>query len=1140
MKKNVLRLRNLMKYSELTHLIRIMRTIFFLIFVFVFQLVASDADAQKAKVNISKNILPLGELITEIEKQTDYLFVYSDAEINVSEQVKVNARNKPVDDVLEQAFNNGSIAYEYANNYISLRILSENEKQAIRQQSQKRISGVIIDTDGETIIGANVIEKGTTNGVITDLDGKFSLLVNDNAILQISYIGYLTQEVEVGNRNVINVTLETNTLIIDEVVVTALGLQREKKALGYAVQEVGGGDIAKSKELDVINALAGRVSGVHITQGGGGVGSNNSRIVIRGENSIAGKNEPLYIIDGVPGSSDDVSSDDIESLSVLKGPAASALYGSRALSGVVVITTKTGKGKTGLNVEVNSSAMFQNPLVLPSYQSDYGQGVGGVYRNTTDQSWGAKLNAGEGNSNNAKNFYETGHVLTNNASVTKTDDKSSFRLSYTNVTQKGIVPNTDYNSNRFDFSASRDLFKGFTVNGNVKFTKNNSDNGYDKIKTRNSNHNKTVDPRLWPTSLDLNDLKDYWITEGEQQKIWSANNDNPYFTLYENTNPMESERWFSNFSFSYDFLKHFSLMGRVSYISESGNQEWYTRVGSEGWEDGRERKYGGYETKMWRNKELNTDFLLSYNNNFFDDVLSFKASAGGNHTYQSYSNYIEGMNYMLGDVPVYTLGNYRTNTRVTNNYGPNKIVNSLYAFVNLGYKNRLYLDLTARNDWSSALPSNNNSYFYPSASLSALVTEFFELPKVISFWKVRGSFAMVGNDTDAGQLQPDYSFTEGSGGVAGIEEGGIKREYNLKPELASSFEIGTDIRFFNNRLNLDVNYYKTTTRNQIWNVAVSEISGYSSAMKNAGKVSSHGLEVSLQATPVMTKDFTWSTTVNWSFDRSKIVELDPENPDLVFTTKIAGTDGLYTYDKAGQRRGSLYSRYSKKFEYDPSIHSADLAAYNGAILHDPGKKIQRSDDLAVLGNYNPDWIGSWYNSFQYKDFNLSFLLFTNYGNSFYTGFEKALYSRGLATETGTARNNGGVLPIGHLWQVVADDPSSIRPFQAGDEIDSETYYKEHIGDGENNDYWIRDGSFLKLKELTFTYNLPKRLLSRTFINSASISLVGRNLAVWSKVKYVDPEGYSSDESENSVPGTSTLSSGIPSTRNIGFSVNIKF
>lgn len=1102
-----------------------MKHICFMLLFFVFQSAASSY-AQQTTIDLNIKQSTLKQVFKEIEGKTEFAFFYNDESIELDRIVDVHVKKESIENILNKLLPDCS--YKIENKNILLLAKKQEASTNGVNQTKRQISGIVTSDTGETIIGANVVEKGTTNGVITDIDGKFSLPVNSNASLQISYIGYLTQEVVVGNKTMINVVLEANTLAIDEVVVTALGLQREKKALGYAVQEVGGSEIIKSKELDVINALAGRVSGVHITQGGGGVGNSNSRIVIRGENSIAGKNEPLYIIDGVPGSSNEVSSDDIESISVLKGPAASALYGSRALSGVVVVTTKSGKGKTGLNVEINSSTMFQKPLVVPSYQSDYGQGVGGVYRNTTDQSWGAKLETGEGNSNNAKNFYETGYVLTNNASVTKTDDKSSFRLSYTNITQNGIVPNTDYNSNRFDFSASRELFKDFIVNGNVKFTKNNSDN------------NQSIDPRLWPTSLNLADLKDYWQVKGEQQKIWLSNNDNPYFSLYENTNPMESERWFSNFSFNYSFWKKFSLMGRMSYISESGSQEWFTAVGAEGWSDGRERKYGGYETKMWRSKELNADFLLSYTDYFFDNYLSFKASAGGNHTYQSYSNYIQGKNYMLGDVPVYTLGNYKTYTRVTNNYGPDKNVNSLYAFANLGYKNRLYLDVTVRNDWSSALPSSNNSYFYPSASLSAILTEFFELPDVISFWKARGSFAMVGNDTDAGQLQPNYYFTEGSGGVAGIAEGSVKREYNLKPELASSFEIGTDIRFFNNRVNLDVNYYKTITRNQIWNVAVSEISGYSSAMKNAGKVNSHGLEVSLQTIPIQTKNFTWSTTINWSFDRSTIVELDTENPDLVYTTKIANTDGLYTYDKAGQRRGSLYSRYSKKFEYDPNIHSSDMAAYDGAILHDPGKKIQRSDDLAVLGNYNPDWIGSWHNSFQYKDFNLSMLLFTNYGNSFYAGFEKALYSRGLAPETGVARNNGGVLPVGHLWQVVADNPASIRPFKEGDEIDSETYFKEHIGDGENNDYWIRNGSFLKLKELTLTYNLPKRLLGRTFIKGAGVSLVGRNLAVWSKVKHVDPEGYTSDVSDNSVPATSTTSSGVPSTRNIGFSINIQF
>jgi outer membrane receptor protein involved in Fe transport len=268
----------------------------------------------------------------------------------------------------------------------------------------------------------------------------------------------------------------------------------------------------------------------------------------------------------------------------------------------------------------------------------------------------------------------------------------------------------------------------------------------------------------------------------------------------------------------------------------------------------------------------------------------------------------------------------------------------------------------------------------------------FTLPAAISFWKVRTSYASVGNDTSAGQLQPDFYFTEGTGGIAGIAEGGIKREYNLKPELASSFEIGTDLRLFNNRLELDVNYDNTITRNQIWNVSVSNISGYSYAMKNAGKVSSHGLEVSLSGDPVRTKDFNWRTGVNWSFDRSYIDELYPTNPDLVFTIKLA--EGMYTHDKLGERRGALYSRYAKKFTYDPAVHSPDLAAYNGAILHDQAKKIQRSEEL--LGNYNPDWIGSWHNTFQWKGLTLTTLLTCNYGNDFFASFEKAYYRYGYA------------------------------------------------------------------------------------------------------------------------------------------------
>jgi TonB-linked SusC/RagA family outer membrane protein len=986
------------------------------------------------------------------------------------------------------------------------------------------ISGTIVDEAGEPLSGVNVSVKGTTIGVISDVNGKYSISVPDKrAILVFSYVGLSSQEITAGERTIIDVTMTEDARLIDEVVVTALGLQREKKALGYAVQDVKGDAIAQSRELDVVNALNGRVSGVYVTHGGGGLDGGGSRIVIRGENSMSGNNSPLFVIDGVPGNAGDVAADDIESVSVLKGPAASALYGSRALSGVVLITTKSGTKSSGLSVEVNSNSMWQSPLVLPEYQTDYGQGQGGKFEFNNSQAWGANLN-GTGNADNIKNFYETGHILTNNVSITRASENNSIRLSYTNVSQKGIIPNTDLTHNRFDLFSSWELFNNFRINANVKFIKKNSSN------------DQSPNPYQWPADIDLNDLKDYWETPGEKQKIFRYENDNPYFSLYENLCPWENERWFSNISAKYDFLKHFSATARMSYISESSQNEWFVSPASEGFDNSHPRKDGGYSTRMKRGKEINSDFLLSYENLFANDLVFLKASFGGSHAYTSWNNEIYGKTYqLLSGVPVYTLGNYQTYPRVTSNYGPDKIINSLYAFVNLGYRNMLYLDITGRNDWSSTLPANNNSYFYPSVSLSGILTEMISLPQAISFWKVRTSYAGVGKDTNPGVIQPDFYFTEGTGGIAGIAEGGVKREYNLKPELASSFEVGTDLRLFNNRLEVDVNYYNTITRNQIWNVQVSNISGYSYAMKNAGKVSSHGLEVSLSGYPVKSKQFSWHTGVNWSFDRSYIDELDPANPDLVFTIKLA--EGMYTHDKLGDRRGALYSRYAKKFAYDPAIHSPDLAAYDGAILHDQAKKIQRSEELAVLGNYNPDWIGSWYNTLQWKGFTFSMLLTCSYGNDFFASFEKAYYRYGYAPETGIDRNNGGVLPVNELW----DDPNrGIHPFGPGDEIDPETYYKEHIGDGENNDYWIRDGSYLKLKEASLTYDFPQIRSSRSFIKGISVSLIGRDLAVWSNVKWVDPEIYGSDDEGRwlQVPGVSKAG-GVPSTRSIGFSVKLQ-
>jgi TonB-linked SusC/RagA family outer membrane protein len=1089
---------------------------------------AIDSFLQESKYNLKTKNSSLKEVISELKKQSGYDFLY-DKKIEALYQEKINLdiTNGSLEEILTRLFDGTDVVYTVVNETIVLSLNAEQRRAEVSSASQQTspVKGSIVDADGEPLPGVNISIKGTTTGVVSDMDGKYSILVpGKETTLVFSFIGYTTQETTVGERTTIDIVLDENVSLIDEVMVTALGLKREKKALGYAVQDVKGDAIAQSKELDVVNALAGRVAGVHITHGGGGLDGGGSRIVIRGENSISGNNTPLFVIDGVPGGSGDVASDDIESISVLKGPAASALYGSRALAGVVLVTTKSGKQGSGLSVSVNSNSMFQNPLVLPDYQSDYGQGEGGQYLFNTEHAWGANLN-GTGYADNAKDFYDTGYVLTNNVAVSKTTDKSNVRLSYTNITQHGMVPNTDLMNNRFDLSTSTELFSNFNVNANVKFIK------------KNSNNDQVISPSRWPASVDLNDLKDYWEVPGEKQKIFRYETDNPYFSLYENLHPWESERWFTNLSVDYSFLQHFSAMARLSYISESSQDEWFVRPGSEGYDNSHIRKNGGYSTRMKRGKELNTDFLISYENRFLNDDFFLKASIGGNHAYTSWNNEVWGKTYqLLAGVPIYTLGNYQTYVRATSNYGPDKIINSLYAFVNLGYKNKFYLDITGRNDWSSTLPSTNNSYFYPSVSLSGIISEIAELPSAISFWKVRASYASVGNDTNPGLLQPDFSFTEGSGGIAGITEGGVKREYNLKPELASSYEIGTDIRLFDNRLELDVNYYNTITRNQIWNVQVSNISGYNYAMKNAGKVSSHGVEISLSGDPVKSKNFSWHTGVNWSFDRSYINELDPDNPDLIFTISIG--ENMYTHDKLGERRGALYSRYAKKFEYDPAVHSADLAAYDGAILHDQAKKIQRSDDLAVLGNYNPDWIGSWHNAIRLKGFTLSALLTCNYGNDFFAGTEKLHYSQGYAPQTAIARNNGGVLPVDELW----DDPArGIHPFGPGDEIDPATYYKEHIGDGENNDYWIRDGSFLKLKEAALAYTFPKAWLGHSFIKGLTLSLIGRDLAVWSKVIWVDPEIYVGDEENRGlkVPGASKTG-GIPSARTMGFSLNIQF
>ena len=1096
----------------------IMKLTLFLVLGLCFS-VSAKSYSQTKRMDINMTGSTLRDVMGYVEEHSEFVFLYKKEDLNLSKKVDVQLTDATIDQILEQVLKDERVTYDVYERQIVIRRAESNPSI---QQQKVAISGKVSDSKtGEVLPGVNIVVKGTLIGTISDVNGKYTLNIpKGNISLVFSFIGYKNKEVILGNQEIVDVTMEIEVQNLNEIVATALGISREKKALGYAVQEVKGEVVEKSKELDVNNSLNGRVAGVFVSQGRANVGNSNSRIVIRGESSISGSNAPLYIVDGFPASF--ANPNDIESMSVLKGPAATALYGSRASGGVIVITTKSGKKSKGVRIEVNSSLTIANPEILPDYQTEYGQGIGGVYNSTKNSSWGPAFggpavkqlwggNEWVSYKDNVKNFYDTGTTYNNNVAINSSDEISDFRLSYTDIRQKGMVPNTKFNSQNIDLNTRRKLTNKLEVKANVKF------------KMENTPNNSSFDPRLMPQNLNLDVLRNYWNKETNSQVIWQDQNDNPYFSLYEDEIGNKRSTMVGNIVLSYDFTKELNLTVRGSGTLINGKDEQKRAFGHMGNSaSGLENKYGSFYLNKYTSSETNSDFLLTYNKRIKD--LSIKFSIGGNNMETQGEN-LNALNEQLLVPSSYTMSNHRNYPIVNSYLGPKKIVNSLYSFANLGYKDMVYLDLTARNDWSSALPRNNNSYFYPSAALSVLMNNIIILPSAISLWKLRTNYAMVGNDTDPGKLQMLYYFTAGANGTAGISEENTLPELNLKPELTTAMEFGSELSLLQNRLKLDFTYYNAVTKNQIWAVQLSDVTGYNYAIKNAGKVRNRGFEVMLGGTPVATKDFSWNTSLNWSADRSTVLELDPSNPDLKFTQEVASY--TFTQDQIGQRRGQIYSRTARRFVYDPKIHDASLAQYNGSLYFDQAKDLPRVSAITVIGNVNPNWIAGWENTFNYKNWTFSALIVGVYGNSYYAGFEKQMYDQGLDPIEGG--NRKAVLPTG-VW----DSPQGIRAFKAGDEITADAYYGDYLVDGEINDIWVKDGSYCKLKEATLSYNLPSGIIKNSFIQGATVSVIGRNLISISKAKYEDPEIF-----QGKTPGISTPGN-VPMPRTFTFSINVKF
>jgi len=1011
----------------------------------------------------------------------------------------------------------------------------------------RSISGKVVSADdGLPVIGASVKIKGTTTGTITGGQGEFVINVPSSGILVISYVGMKTMEVEAKNNLVVK--LESDALLIDEVVVTALGISREKKALGYSVQDVKGDEIAKAKEVNVVNSLQGKISGAQITNSSGAVGAS-ARIILRGVNSLDGNNQPLFVVDGIPMANSnfgnttnegvnrgsgvqDINPENIESISVLKGPNAAALYGSRASNGVIVITTKSGKGQKGLGVELSHSTTFENPFRLPDYQNSYGQGSGGMFEyvdgaghgvnDGTDESWGPKLDIGlnipQFNSpvvngvrtatpwvshpDNVKNFFVTGVTNTSSVALQGSTDKTVFRTSLTNLSQTGMLENTKIDKNIFSFNGSSQLSKELSFSASGSYVHTNSPNmpgyGYDP-------DNVMQQFNWFGRQVDLSELKNYRNADGSWYN-WNTNyHNNPYSTLYENLNTNKRDRFYGNVMAKYQFNSWLSAFVRtgIDYYSNFNTTRRAMNM--------QEFPNGYYMEEVDLYRESNTDFLLTGVKKY--DDYEVNVSVGGNTMdYARTYNFVSAPE--LAVEGVYNVKNSLV-PQVADNFMWRKRINSLYFSGSVGYKSMIYLDFSGRNDWSSTLPVGNNSFFYPSVQLSGVITEIKEFdPSVLSFGKLRVSYAKVGADTDPYKLFPTVSFGDGWNASTKLLNQFIPNELpnaDLKPQFVSSFEVGGDFRFMDNKIRLDLTYYNSSATNQIIAVPISAASGFTTKVTNAGRIDNNGVEVLLGATLLKSKNgLNWDVTVNWSKNVNKVVEL----AEGIEQYELGSYWSMKVMAIPGQKYGSLFGY---DFERAP----------DGQIIYRNGLPSQ--GDLKVLGNYTPDWIGGINNEFTYKDFSMSFLIDARMGGEMYSMTSTWGRYAGVLEETLIGRE-GGIVGVG-VKEVV--DAQGNVSYVANDVVaEAENFNKAaYVSDVAASS--IYDASFVKLRELKIGYTFNK--IGKTPIKDLNISLIGRNLALlYAKVPHIDPE---SAFSNSNVQG---LEFGqIPSARSIGVSISCK-
>lgn len=1016
------------------------------------------------------------------------------------------------------------------------------------QAQTKTLSGTILGDNGEPVPFAtiHIISKGKT--IAAKEDGSFDIEVSISEKLRITASGYESQEFIVDESTTAFVLKNLNEL--KEIVVTALGIAREKRALGYSVQDISGDKFKDSRTSNVASALSGKVAGVKITpQGGAGGGAN---IQIRGNASVTGSNQPLIVVDGVPISQDnsnrygggisEISPDNIKSMSILKGANAAALYGSRATNGVILITTKDGKGQKGIGVEINSATSFERPSVKPKFQNIYGGGSGystyftngrggavtlpdGTYvgssTDAVDESWGSPMDGrlvpqwwsdGEKvplvpHPNNWDDFWQTGSIYDNNVAISGANEKGNFRLSFTNMDQKGIAYNSDYKRRNFKFNGGYNFTDKLKATISAEYVKAWSDN------------RRYQGGSEWAWShrhVDYNQLKD-WVNINPSNVIQPAGQYYPYanwqyeywsnFFYVQDNWPFSDDknRFLGNLALSYQITDDLNVMVRGG--TDTWNQMKRNRTGFSNFD-----RDGSYVEQAESAQETNLDFLINYNKSV--GRFNFSVNAGGNKRTNYYKDNLITLNSLAVD-GLWNSSNYAAPPVTTGSIKKSE-VNSLYASATIGFENKLFLDLTARNDWSSTLPVNHNSYFYPSASLSAVLTDLLNIKSnTISYAKARVSLAQVGSDTDPYRLT--QSFIKQSlwnGTTPQYYENLTIANANLKPEITTGFEAGIEARFFNNRLGLDVTYYNQNTRDQIIGVEISKSSGYNYRLLNAGKITNRGWEVTLTGTPISSSSgFNWDVTVNWARNRNKVIELAEG-----LTTYTLATWYLTQEARVGEAYGTFYGTY---FQRTPE----------GQIIYENGLPVLGAGTKA-LGSFQADWTGGVMNSFSYKGISMSFLIDVKYGGKIFDLGSGLMRRTGVVEESAIGREEGvigeGVKNIGtteHPEYVTNDVIAAAQTFYG--RYNPRNYHEAGIF----------DASYVKLREVSVGYTLPASWVSRTnFLQSVRLALTGRNVLILHKnTPHIDPEvDYYGGNAQGFAQGQ------IPLSRSLGFSVNFSF